>query len=693
MGRVRDLLSAVPGRPVTAVGDGVAVFDPVTSAWQTQLGQDLSGLEGLYLAEEGPGWSVGQRGRIARLDQATGCWSADRPETQLNGQIDLQALMTDDSGQAGWAVGRRADGGQLLWMQTVDGLATWRDASAWVPDLPPLTDIQLLRRDPDGSEQAWLVSATAGQVLVAGLGGPATVSVDRRAEVLDRSGSRGRPREVAMRAGASDEGWLFGPSGGPSQTLTGWRYVAPDGWQPDYSLPDRGLVDLYFDGQSDGGSWWLGLAPNDRSSAVVETTDRADGQGTWSSVDGRGPPAAPGESAGSRAIASLGSGDVLYAWGDDVWRYGASDQGWTRVRRRRDLVAVADRSQGTAWLVSHDPPSTGAGLPSGAGANAAGSSILALVRGALEELPVQDGGAPVEWLPPLHALANGASGAWAAGDDGALYARPQGGAWQAVVAPRPDAGFDVVDLAVAEDGLVWAAGAADDGRGVLVRAGPEASEWSVMASAPAPLRAVAALPGGEAWAVGEGVACACSAGSCQCTTDLPFARRAGEATSLSLEAVDAVSTPGGVAVWAAGSYYVVPMAAEGWAATTRAYRLDGVPEGASLVDLAMGAPDDIWALATCRPYVQDGRGVGIVTRFDGTRHVQGEVMPASEALAMGVPLEDLSLAAASGRRTLWVAGDWSTVLRFDYRGGPAPPPAAPPSPDLRCVAAGLSDLP
>ena len=143
----------------------------------------------------------------------------------------------------------------------------------------------------------------AGRVLVAGLDGPATVRIDRQVYILDHEGAPAEPREVAMRAGRRDEGWLFGTSAGGE--LIGWRRLDPDGWQPAYRA-ERALVDLYFDGLA-GGSWWLGLGPTDRRSSVLQTADRADGEALWSSVDTRSPPLSGGDD-GSRAVASLGAG-------------------------------------------------------------------------------------------------------------------------------------------------------------------------------------------------------------------------------------------------------------------------------------------------------------------------------------------------------------------------------------------------
>lgn len=162
--------------------------------------------------------------------------------------------------------------------------------------------------------------------------------------------------------------------------------------------------------------------------------------------------------------------------------------------------------------------------------------------------------------------------------------------------------------------------------------------------------------------------------------------------SLTLDSVAAAAAPGGPVVWAAGEYYVVRREPGGWSSTTSARRLAGVPEGARIVDLAMGGSDDVWVLAGCQPYAADGRGVSLVMRFDGSAELEGETQSSREVLSMGLPLAALSLEGSAGSRTAWLAGDWSTVLRYDYPAGPAPPPASALAPDLRCVAS-LADEP
>jgi len=684
LGRVRDMLAVntQTGQQVVLVGDGAATYDPRSGAWRVQSGRELSGLRGLFVTDPADGWAVGERGRIARLRAADGCWLPEGPELHLNGRIVLEAMMTDDSGREGWAVGRHGAGGQLLSLTQEDGAPAWRDVSDRLAGLPPLTDIHLLRRQPDGTHQAWLVSPDAGQVLEAALGGAAVARLDERMAVTNRDGSAARPREVAMRAGIPDEGWLFGPSGPESDAaLVGWRYGGDGRWLLAHRQEGRPLVDLYFDSLVSPGKWWLGLAPNERRSSLLQVTDRADGQGAWSDADGRAPPVSSDARGGSRAVASIVNGDALYAWGDDVWRHVHATDTWVRLRQRRELVAVAQRHGGTgAWLLAR---------AQSAGPDTGGHAQLLLAdRGILRPATVASSAhEPAGALPPLRALTSAASGTWAVGDGGAL-AGPSGTAaaspWRLLVPPA--AGPDLVAVAAADDGDVWAVGSDGAADGVLVRLDQTRGSWTTMASVPSrPLLAVAALDGGLAWAVGHGVACACDRASCACEQRLPFA--AGAAPEpLVLRAVAAVRTASGPAVWAAGGYYVVRMDPAGWAATRRARRLDGVPAGASVVGLVAGGEDDLWALATCRPYPEEGRGVSLVRRFAGAWDDDRHVAPSREALAIGLPLADMALAGTPGRRQVWLAGDWSTLLSHTYAPGAAPAPAPELAPDLRCVA-------
>jgi hypothetical protein len=277
--------------------------------------------------------------------------------------------------------------------------------------------------------------------------------------------------------------------------------------------------------------------------------------------------------------------------------------------------------------------------------------------------------------------------------DGGATLRQVGtlGAWTVV-----DAGADETDLVAAAgtaDGELWAVGVEPAGS-VLLRFDGTAGRWVVRGRAPGrELVAVAALPGGGAWAVGAGVACECALDACGCTTDLPFARDSGGGSPIGLDAVVALDLPGGPAVWAAGDYYVVRRAAEGWSATRQAYRLDGVPEGARVTGLAAAAEDDLWALATCRPYAEEGRGVGIVLRFRGGLATDADSVPTSEALAAGVPLSAIRVSGAAERRTVWAVGDWSTLLARTYQGGPAPESPPRQAPDLRCLRSEASGGP
>jgi hypothetical protein len=115
--------------------------------------------------------------------------------------------------------------------------------------------------------------------------------------------------------------------------------------------------------------------------------------------------------------------------------------------------------------------------------------------------------------------------------------------------------------------------------------------------------------------------------------------------------------------------------------------LGGVPQGAQIAALAAGADDDLWAVSTCRPYPEDGRGVSLVSAFHGDFGGSGDRIPSVEALVLPVEARDIVVRPTDTGRTVWVAGDWSTLLSLRYRPG-EPIPSARPSPaaDLRCTA-------
>lgn len=673
IGRIRDML-AVPvlgdgGAGLIAIGDGAAAFDVATATWRVQVGPDLSGLAGLYVPDRGSGWAVGERARIARYEIASGCWHVDGREAHLNGRVSIDAVMTSDEATEGWAVGRKGPEGQLLWMRQAAGRPGWHDVSRWIPDLSPLTDVHLLGRQPDGSHRAWLVSPPEGRVLVTRLGGPDTVALEHVVPVVDPQGAA-LPREVAMRAGPPEEGWLVGSSSGNAEpAVAGWRYASDGSWRAGLQVPARMLVDLYFDGADGAGRWWLGLSPTPRRSPLLRTTDRADGQGSWSTVDARAPDLDPAAAGGNRAVASLPSGQVLYAWGDEVWQFERSTEAWQRVLRRHPVVSIVPTGPTGAWLLTRREAPDGAS-----------SRLLELHSGSIRAVVTADGRLE---LPPLAALSEN----WAVGDDGVALRLGRGG-WQSVSAAEP--GLMLLDVAVVRDRYgetAWAVGHDAGGDGVVVVRDATARRWRRLATIPGRTVHAVAAQGDSAWAVGDGVACDCETAGCRCLVPLPFAS-AADATGgdLALRDVAVWPSPSAPIVWAAGGYYVVRRHPEGWAATTRAHRLAGLPEGAAIRRLASGGPNDLWTLATCEPYPEGGRGVSIVHRLDGALEGLGEVVPTAEVLALGVPLADLRVTGAAGRRAAWLAGDWSTVLSRPYAAGSAPPADPPGGPDLRCVA-------
>jgi hypothetical protein len=123
----------------------------------------------------------------------------------------------------------------------------------------------------------------------------------------------------------------------------------------------------------------------------------------------------------------------------------------------------------------------------------------------------------------------------------------------------------------------------------------------------------------------------------------------------------AVSSPAPGSAWAVGEHVVVHCA--GSACTQEVPAL--VPAGARLVDVVAATDDDVWVAALS----------GKVGR-ESTRILRrGEAGVWSMPCGLDVPIAKLDLARSGmpGGQTLWMAGDWSTVLRLDYAvGEPVP---------------------
>jgi hypothetical protein len=82
------------------------------------------------------------------------------------------------------------------------------------------------------------------------------------------------------------------------------------------------------------------------------------------------------------------------------------------------------------------------------------------------------------------------------------------------------------------------------------------------------------------------------------------------------------------------------------------------PFGTTFAALAAGAGDDVWA-ALARG--GRGRGRSILVHFDGATW--------SESCRFEVAIEDMTVASYGTDRSLWLAGDWSTLIRHSYGAG------------------------
>jgi hypothetical protein len=695
VGRIRDLFTRFDDHggvlDVVAAGDGVAVYDPRAATWSAQIGRDLSGLAALYLSPAG-GWAVGERTRIARLDPASGCWAGR--DDLMNGQVALASIMVGSPSEGGWAVGRRGGSGVLLRLRTAGDEDRWSDATALAGEpLPALTDLYVNARG-QARESVWLVSPEDGAVLRGALGAdpvdPAHdyVALEDRVNLDNGAGTSAEPGEIAMRQGGAageDEGWVVGEVRTThGADLLGWRYLGGVTWRLELAETGRRLADLYFSSSED--RWWIALAPDTGADHVLRFNTTADGSQSWRYWDSAGPPdARPDEGGGSRSLAPLGDGRVVYAWGDGVWVYQYDRQTWTRVRQRRRLVGVAPGADGAgAWALSHESPD-------------ASRSALAWVEGGSLRAVAGDEDGQAVWSR-LNAIDSGGGSVWAVGAGG-IGVRRRGPIRPWEIAPRPPGGGDLVDVAVTADDAAWAVARGREGGGTLLRFDDRGGGWVQMVATDRSLGAVAAWSRGAAWAVGDGVACTCGPVVCTCEETPRYTYASGvPAAPISFRTIAvARGAIGQPVIWASGdlagtSYLVNPQADVGGWRTAPPRLLGGVPQGARIVALAAGAADDVWAVSVCRPYAEADRGVSLVSHFEGagTDAASGTV-PSLEVLALGVPLADVRVGTSGAERVVWVAGDWSTVLSLRYRPGDPIPGAHPPTPgDLRCTPSDVA---
>jgi hypothetical protein len=137
------------------------------------------------------------------------------------------------------------------------------------------------------------------------------------------------------------------------------------------------------------------------------------------------------------------------------------------------------------------------------------------------------------------------------------------------------------------------------------------------------------------------------------------------------DVVALAAAPGSAAVWAAGAQGIARNSGAGWCAEPALVGAGGenlLRSGARLVDLAVAAPDDMWAVAHCgrersltgRIACGDGEPIlSPVLHFDGRGW--------TESTTVNVAIHDIDVAAVGDSRTVWLTGDWSTLIRHAYR--------------------------
>jgi len=472
IGRVRDLFVVRgPGgsapeagfTAVVAVGDGAAIGVPDGDgiAWQVATGVDLSGLNHVAADGDAAAWAVGDGQRIARRAAGpNGCWSVAATgwttATLLSVEVKRSAGGFDDPwppGIGGWAVGRGTVGsgpetrevGVVSQLDTTHAPPLWRNLTVDVDRplaLPPLYDVQAVPSG-DGGLGFWAVGQDGATGVVARMQrveGHWTWRLVEPAVALD-----GRPSEIVLRS--ERDGWAFGrgADGGPSAAL--WR-LEGGLWRaaPTIRHPGQPLLDAYV---LDYATVFYGLQPPAAGPAGAEVVRRSDGGGDWQRA-ARWPAdvAAPARD-GHRALAPLGADDLLYALGDDLWRVrpGAAADGWRRDWQRHDLAAFAGGVDG-GWALADVDGEGG---------------LVRVDRAGVWRVR------PAAAVPRLRALARHGVTTWAVGDAGATWRRPDGApAW------RPDAADgtadgDLLALAAAPSGGLWAAGVDRAGRGRIWR--------------------------------------------------------------------------------------------------------------------------------------------------------------------------------------------------------------------------------
>lgn len=697
IGAIRDMVAPADGSgTVVVVGDGAGALrfgpadatgnggDRARAMWSAQIGQDLTGLNSLAV-ERAPagdlaGWAAGDHNQLVPLRDR--CWRGF-PWAGRNPAVTLRAIRVREMNGApvGWAVGERAPGRAAVF--DLPPSQRWTDHSDVGHSAPALNDVAIDPFPPGLNLRpgAWAVggdpNARAGVFLRA----------DGSRWRLAQRTADGWPREIVMgsdnaAARAFGVDWAH-------EAVLGWAYEPVSRtWMIDtgFARPGFDLVDAYSlpDAGRDDGGIWVGLAPalapppvpSPRDVLAVERFDWS--AETWTTD--RSPfTVGPAETDGSRAVAvvdvpSLAARLVVFAWNDGVWGFDPRRGAWHALRRRRRLAAfVPDAERGR--LLALDP---------------GGAQILHRDGDRIVPGPVLDGSLDERLAgAPLRATAMAGRGGvtWVVGAKGSSI-RFRGPLARAEVFDLPGgARPDLVDVDVSPAGTAWALAVDAAGAPGVWTFGPRDAAWRPidLGAGPAagrPLAAIAALDDGSAWAVGDGTSvhiqpgcafpppdgCDCVGGEIPATLCRHALPPVGPANRP--DRTHAIATRGGDQIWAAGDQIVHT------ATTTRSWsKLPALKSGADnllrsgerIVDLAAGAPDDVWVVTHCgRHAVPDAIACGDdapvlsrVFRFDG--------LAWREATRVNVAIHAVDIVAAgASTRTVWLTGDWTTLVRFPY---------------------------
>lgn len=769
IGSVRDLVDLGEDGSVMAVGDGVAsirVDGAGRAYWSAQIGQALVGLESAVFTHlddpQRPGWTglaVGDQAQI--VQQVAACWS-EASFDYFDARLHYKAVSLSQEPYShaaaprfGWVVGETLDpiaGTRWASIASLDSTRledwfAWGDGDG-LRELPPLIDVATLwelRGLNEFEPQTWAIGEAAGEVggevggLLARADGRAAVRLE---PVLSLPAGQ-QPLELARNSdpGLPIEAYALGNEWDAEGALVGtmgWRYDLRLGaWEsvPALRRDGRLLGDAFSQpllGRAAGPfepltpHLWLGFAPGAVAGNAIERID-------WDSAelsDGYegSPPAAPPSPDGPApplAIASVAVDrdapqkelqGLIYSHGDRSWRFDAGTRLWRRERQRFDLLGYVPGEGGSDGLALARAP--------------AGGRVLRYAKGELrEDLSL---GAALSDLPRLTSIAGAGGRVWLAGASGT--ALRLGGLFEAPRVfglPRSEAGAprEIVDLAVAESGEVWALATsreAEPAASQVWRFDPVEERWRPLLEQPEParLRALSAFEdaeGGQAWLVGDGAALwigpGCEAGlvapaeeasrsdapaAADCRCEAPGAGR-GQRVCRVQEAdldLDDVSTAGPGAAWAVGrragietlfrlnsAGEIRPMIAPEPLGTAAP---GGVAAGHRFVGVAAGSPVDAWVVARC------GRGAwrklsgtpeqryrsvacgddppyfSTILHFDGQRWspLPRGGSEAGLATVFNVEIHGLNLRDRGDARELWLAGDWTTLAQRIYAVGP-----------------------